>query len=664
MLVLFSLALAVLLSAGLYHKSVPALPKGRHWLLLFLRSLTLFILFLFLFSPVFSFLQTEKRADKILILRDVSNSMQLKTNGISKATLMEEKLKLLKESYSQKGYKIEEHSFADGLKGGKDNSLLSKSIGELASKRDLSQFSTVLLASDGWLKDEDFSLVQRLGLPIVALADTNRYPISDLKMLSLKANRYAYRNEQSLFRAEVLSEGYSGPAALRLNIADKAVMEKKIGLKDGEIQYVDFLHTFKQLGFFAYSVEIVPLAKEQRISNNLILGAIEVLSEKELIMVFSDAPAWDNKFILDAIGANPRWDKKAYQFKDGTLYQGENRAELSSKSQPAAIVIINNGNLKATPEFAGFIRAKLKEGCGLFYQGLPDEALADILPLNASNIQASYQGFVRLSDRAANYPMLNSLSRELSKLPPLDYYYLKPSAGAEVLGTMNNLQNSPAIAVSQDGRYRAISLSFLNLWRWQLKSADKAYERFIIDSLTWLSNKALGSFSAIYKNSYLFGEEIEIRLRAEDDVRKMDLDKHPRITIFNSGGDSILEDFMLKQDEEYSFKFAPKEPGAYSFEIKDLSSDKKEKGHFLLAEELAEDRDYDYNLSLLTFLALDTGGRLLPMEVVDSYSPPQATIQEFKSGKEYAFYKKWYILSLFILSFALELLFRRLWGLL
>jgi hypothetical protein len=63
-------------------------------------------------------------------------------------------------------------------------------------------------------------------------------------------------------------------------------------------------------------VEILPLRKNKGWANNSFPGAIEVLAEKEKILIFTDSPAWDNKFILDAIATNPRWDSVSYLLRN------------------------------------------------------------------------------------------------------------------------------------------------------------------------------------------------------------------------------------------------------------------------------------------------------------------------------------------------------------
>ena len=655
---------ALILAGFMYRRTMPELSRSRRYMLFGLRAVSIFILISILLSPILRFSSSKSQSPGVLFLQDNSLSMELERDGVSKAQLLAESQAKLMKKYRDAGYEIFEQSFADGIKDGRDNSLLIKSLREIGQDLDLSSLSGIVLASDGWLRDEDFGLISRLGSPLYPLADSSRYHLPDLEISSLEANRYAYRNESAIIRARVKARNFSGRARAHLYLGDARVASESVDLTVDVEEIIDFSHRFTQTGFYNYRVELEALADEQRLGNNQMPGAIEVLSDKELIIVISDAPAWDNKFILDAIATNPRWQSESYLIREGRTFRGDQPQEPSPGSRPAVIVMINNGNLRLSPALLSFVTDNLARGTGLYYQGMPIPALQEQLPLLPSNISSLYQGFVRLGDNAAVYPMFNPLSQELSKLPPLDYYYLNPAPTAEVLASMNNPQNSPGIAILNRAESRALGISFLNLWRWQMQSPEGGYQKMIVNILTWLGNKAIGAYSAIYKSSYLQGEEITIRLRAEDDIRYSDLDKSPLISIFDAEGNQLRQDFMSRQDDGYSFS-TELEVGDYRFEIREPDRNQSSGGSFAVSAMVAEERDFDFNLPLLNFLAAQSNqGQMIYLSEIEEFNPPKAQLSARIIRREIALYRRWYIISLFILSFCLELFFRRRWGLL
>jgi len=197
-----------------------------------------------------------------------------------------------------------------------------------------------------------------------------------------------------------------------------------------------------------------------------------------------------------------------------------------------------------------------------------------------------------------------------------------------------------------------------------MQSGDDGYTKLISNCLTWLSNKSTGNYNAIYNNSYFRGEEIRIRLRSEDEIRQSRLDVNPRIRILDKNNKEVYTDFLKREGDEYAITLQLTEPGTYSFEISDKETGKSTKGKFELSETSIETRDYGYNLSLLSWLAKETGGKLLYKSNLSTFNPVPAKPVEQISRKEIPLYKKWYILSLFILTFCAELFLRRRWGLL
>lgn len=655
---------ALLISGYYNYRSQPEIPVSRRWLLFVLRFVSLSILLTLLLNPILYYTLHREKTPQIILLQDTSESMNLIHGKTAKAANLKPLSERLAKRFQDAGYEVSSFAFAGGLEGKKSSTLLAKTLDDLASAKKLNNPEGIILASDGWLRDESLATVSRLGSPFYILADSTNIPVPDLEVTSVRSNRYAYRGEPNTIRAEFVSRDYSGSATARLLIGDKPISTQAVKLEDGRASTVDFTHRFNQTGFYKWRVELSPLGNESRLSNNSFPGAIEVLADKERILLISDKPAWDNKFTLDAIAANPRWEATSYQNRDGRLFNGETQVNRLAAENLAAMIIINNGNLKLDNATANFINSNFNKGIGLLYQGLPVPELASSLPLLRSNVLTSYQGFVNPTAQASGYPMLSSLAAGAKDVPPLDYYYVSASPGAEVLATINNPQNSPAIAVKSTGGGRSLAFATLNLWRWQLLSGEEGYNKLISSCLTWLGNKSTGSYSAIYNNSYFRGEEIKIRLRSEDEIRQSKLDANPRIRILDKDNKEVQADYMNRDGDEYSFAVDLKEPGTYSFEISDKESGQSTKGRFELSESSLESRDFGYNLPLLSWLASETNGKLIYPSILESFSPLPAKPQEEVSRREVALYKKWYILSLFILTFCMELYFRRRWGLL
>ncbi len=655
----------MLLAGYYYWRTRPELSRGRRWLLFLLRSVSLSVLLLLLISPILYYIRSLKEKQQILVLTDVSASMELSGPAASvKKDWLRAPGKELADKFAAAGYELLNYDFATGLEPDKDNTLLAPALAELAKEHDFSRVKGVLLLSDGWLRDASLQQVKQLGSPFYALADTVAPQKADLSVVRAQTNRQAYRNEPTLIRAEVSSANYNGPATVKLWQGNSLLGSQSVQLKSGVAAQVDFTQRFSQTGFFPFRVEVSAAGISERSQNNNSWpGAIEVLSEKQRVVVLSDSPAWDDKFTLDAIAANPRWSASHFRVQDGRAFTGE-AAGNPPADNLAALVLINNGGLQLSGNVLNYVLSAHKRGVGLLWQGLPVPELASVLPLQRSNITTSYQGFLALSAAAAKYPMLSFEAAELKDVPPLDYYYVTASRGAEVLATIDNAQNSPAIAVSTAGSAKTLALAFLNLWKWQLQSAGGGYQQLLANSLTWLANTSASGYEAIYNGSYFLGEEINLRLRAQDDIRALRLDLNPELKVSDSSGKEVYRDYLTQSEGEYSARFSLDEAGGYSFQITDKVSGEKSGGRFNVANSSIEARDFDFNLPLLSWLSSDTGGKLLSPSSLKDFQPLPAQNRLLEQRADIPLYRKWWVLGAFILAFCLELFFRRRWGLL
>ncbi len=618
-----------------------------------------------LISPILYYLRSLAEKQQVLVLTDVSSSMDLKGASGSKKNWLREHGRELAEKFATAGYELHRYEFATGLEADKDNTLLAPALAGLAKKHDFSRVKGIMLLSDGWLRDESLQQVKQLGSPFFAIADTTLPQKSDLSVVRTITNRQAYRNEPTLIRAEVKADNYNGPAAVKLWLGNTLVGTKAVQLKNGVAANVDFTHRFGQTGFYPYKVEVSAAGISERSqNNNSYPGAIDVLSDKQRIVILSDSPAWDNKFTVDAIAANPRWEVSHYRVQGGQAFAGDASAGNLTGENLAALVLINNGGLQLSGNVLNYVVSAHKRGVGILWQGLPVQELGGILPLQRANITSSYQGFLELSPAAAKYPMLSFDDSDLKEVPPLDYYYVTAGRGAEVLATIDNPQNSPAIAVGTAGSAKTLALAFLNLWKWQLQTAGGGYQKLLANSLTWLANTSQSGYEAIYNGSYFLGEEIDLRLRAQDDIRSLRLDLNPELKVTDASGQEVFRDFMTQSEGEYAARLGLDKAGSYSFQISDKVSGQKSAGRFNVADASIEARDFDFNLPLLSWLTSDTGGTLLDPGTLKEFQPLPAQTKILEQRADIPLYRKWWVLTAFVLAFCLELFFRRRWGLL
>lgn len=643
----------------------PALSLRQRIFCSILRFITATLLSLFLLTPIIYYIRHYTDKPLIILLKDTSASMLLKHNDQTKSSALINSYGYLKNIYKDAGYDVKEYSFADGLNGNPNTTYLIPSLEEIKKISGKSSIHRIVLFSDGWFRDTDLSLIRLFDSAINVVTDTTKQEIIDLKLSDLKHNKQGYKNELALFETHLSSSNFKGDAKVSFIINGKQVQEKNVSFLKDAVQTITFEHRFTQTGLHRLEAKISGKdLSEINLANNNYISAIDILIDKEKLLLFTDAPNWDTKFILDAIKENNRLEAISYTIKNGVLYSGDKRSTISNWDNITSFLIINNGSLSIDNTVATNIMNKVRQGTGLFYIGLPVQQLTEILPLKQSNIRTSYKGLIRFQPASASNSALRISDDELRQIPPVDYYYLNPSAQAEVLAVMDNPPKSPALAISSSGTGKVLSLAFLNLWRWQLQSKTQAYKTFISDLLAWLGNKSSGFLTATYEPSYYLDEPIRIKLTAIDETRKMRTNLSLRIAVYNAQNDSIYSEYFTGDNDEYAVEFRINKPDEYRFIISEQNSGQSTQGRFIVATGNLEERDLGYNIPLLNWIATQTGGKFYTVEDTQSLKPVRASSVKKIERRDFPLYKKWYLITLFIFVFCLELFLRRRWGLL
>lgn len=665
MIYIISAILSIAMAAILYFRTNPELNIRQRLYFAGLRFVSLLIVCLFLLSPLIYFIKKYRETPAIILLKDNSASMQTIHINQSKSSALESSVQEISKAYKKAGYLVKETEFSDGLNGNKNSTYLLPALEKLGKSLNKSPITGIYLFSDGWFRDTNLNVLKTYDIPINVVADTTQNLKADLQILEIKHNRNGYRNELSLFETGIKSVGYNGTALVQFKIDNKVVKSKTISFQKESMQTITFENRFSQLGLHEIEVSVTSdKIKETTQSNNAYFSAIDILSDKEQILILSDAANWDNKFVLDTINENNRWQAQNIVIEGRDLYQGGKKITVPDLSRVSVIIIINQGTIQLDSKLTQNIISKVNQGCGLLFCGLPIAQLNDILPLKQSNIKSVYQGVFKLLPVSASYSVFQIPDNELSQIPPVDYQYVVSSRQAEVMAVMDNAQKSPAIAMDNSLGGKAVSFSFLNLWRWQMQSKSSGYKNFISDLIVWLSNKTSGQLVTNFQPSYFIGEPIKIQLSAMDEVHRLRQNLNPRISIVSNDNKAVFDDFMPLTDNGYSIEFKLDKPGSYRFDIKDSSLKQTANGRFVIQNQDMESRDLGYNIPQLSWISSQTHGKFTNLRSTNEIKPLKAVITDRTEKIEFPLYKKWYLISLFVLAFCFELFLRRRWGLL
>jgi hypothetical protein len=649
-----------------YLKTVPALAKKNKLILIFLRSLAAFLLLILLFNPIIGFWRTSPKRPEVVILVDNSYSMDLDLSGQSKTEINREYLTSIKPELKRNDYEVTELNFADGIEGNRSSSNLTRTLQNLSERTNLSNVEKLILLSDGWFNDEQLDVVDRLRIPIWTVHPDYQEVDFDVGINRLIHNPTAYTDEDLTITADVYAENYQGNADLELYIDDELVDKKVVDFSENSIRQVSFEHSFALPGLARIRAEIqVKDNGEFNSANNVYPGAIRVIDKRAGTYIVTDKLQWDVRFINLALRRDDRKDVKVFTNKGREFLSGKDIAPYESifPEHLQLLIICNYGGLNFDSEQVELLQRFVGNSGGLLFIGKPIPEIEELLAVSKSTIDNVFRGTFSLTEESNKYRTFSAVNPP--SIPPVEYLYISPLVHAEILGRFNNDEQSPAIIYHSFQQGRVVYLPFFNLWRWQLHEGDSGYNRLIDNLASWLANPSGMDFVAQSdKNSYLWGEDVTIKLSAYDETLVVDPNLQPQLQLFDGEDTQVVTDYMNFDYQNYSLILRSLSPGNYTYEISEERTDKRTAGEFIVSELDAESRNRGYNFSLLSFLSRHTGGSILRDDEVADYRAKPADVTTERVRVEIPIYRHWVTATLFLLAFCLELYLRKKWGLL
>jgi hypothetical protein len=657
---------ALLLIYYYYRQTIPELSKPRKVLLFVLRAIALFILLVLIFNPILNLSRSVVNKPEVIILTDNSYSMDLPVHAESKLELMESYRSQIEELSRKSDYQSRNFYFADGIEGSRTATNLNKTLQEMARRVNLNNVKKIFLLSDGWFGDQQLDIVNRLNVPVWTIHPDYQYDEFDVGINSLFYNPTAYTEEENDIIADVFAYNYSGEAELSFYVNDRLRDKKRVNFAENNLQQITFSYTFENAGLYPLRVEIAIIeGEEENLGNNIYPGAVRVLEQRSGVYILTDTLNWEAMFLKNALNRDERKDVMVYRLHDGNVYSGRDVISFREifPEHLQMLILINNDNLNISQSQFETLERFVGNGGGLMFIGQPLPQLEDILGVRASTIRQTFRSTIYLTPESRKYQTFAGLDPKT--IPTIDYLYVEPLLQAEVLARLNNDEQSAAILFNSYKQGRVLSLTFYNLWRWQLRGEGEIYNSFVANFSAWLSNPTESSFIATTdKNSYFLGETVEIKLTAYDETLAINHTLNPKLYLYDDSGTLIEEEFLTFDSRYYTQTLEQLATGNYSFEIIDNQTGSKTEGNFIVSNIDAERRNRGFNFSLLAYLSRQTNGTILSEADLTGLSLSEAAPVVERIRFEIPLYRHWLVITLFLLAFCIELYLRKKWGLL
>jgi hypothetical protein len=705
--------LALLLAVLTYRRTFPPLGKKKKALLLGLRLLALFSLFLVLSEPILTIAKKQVQKPVVALLLDASQSMNLKGTGVRRVDELEQLLthRAFRDISSQA--ELRTYGFADSIfpmdfEGRLPDSLGSstamgeaiRSVGQELKEQNL--VAMVILSDGASNLGEDPALVARsIDVPIYTCGTGDYQPVRDLSIDRIVYNEIGYVGDLIPIRADVSHTGFDD-SKIQLSLSENKTTRDQQNLslgKSGATQTVELHITPEKAGLHSFTLALPVLDGESVEENNRRSFSIKVLKSKIKVLLISGSLNWEYTFLKRALETDKNVELetlvygKGGQPVAGRFPQGEDQLgsfDVLILVDPPRFIFTKHKKEIEDYVFRG-------GGSALFLVGREfmdthgfTEA-SSLLPFDLAGSRITYSPAnlnLKLTEEGKLHPVtrlaenLEENERIWSDLPPFQgIAILGPAAkDATNLAGFRDPRNpgslSPGIAVRNYGKGKVMAVAVTPFWRWDfllwgIAKNNQAYQTFWNNSIRWMVVREDMDLVNVFadKKIYMGGERITLRARIFDQNYQKIRDASVVAIVrgeATSGGapaDSEVVNLGLDDLGDYSATLRALPPGDYSFDGKVFRDSKQiggKTGEFLVEEFSVEDSDLKTNFDLLRSIADLSGGRYYEQGEIENLARDlDLSEKEEQKTREIQLWNHPLLLAVFVLCLSIEWAIRK-----
>jgi hypothetical protein len=551
--------------------------KPLFGLVSFLRFALISLLCFLLLSPILRYVKQNEEKPTILFVQDNSASEKhafKKIDSIAYRKNVEQLLDQLKQDYTVKTYSLG-NTLSDSFKFkyNEESTDLSSALEILLSTHENENLGAILLASDGiYNKGMSPLSVQypfKGSIYTIGLGDTTLQ--KDALVARAFANKVVYLGDQFVIRADVSAYGCKGQnftLSIFNHNSNKVVASQNFNALDERAsKSIELVLDAKVAGLQHYTVSISKAEGEQNIANNAQDLYVEVLDNKESILILANAPHPDVFALKEALTKNKN-------------YKVEVSTANSFKGQVADYNLVILHNLPSAGYNAtSVIDNAKKSGISLWFIVGAQTAI----PLynkaqNCVTIQArgtSTNDVQAILQTEFSYFSLPA-NTSLKALPPLSAPFGDFTNGPSTQVLMKQqigsvTTNYPLWIVQQGSGGKTGVLAGEGIWRWRMYDFNQhknhnLVDEYILKTAQFLAVKQDKRPFRTALSKSIFDESEPIVLDAELYNENVELINIPDVTVSLLDENKSKSTFtMNKESNSYSLNMGNLAAGNYSY---------------------------------------------------------------------------------------------------
>lgn len=546
--------------------------------------------------------------------------------------------KAFKEKYTVKLYQFDSESKPTetfDFKGKETD--ISKVFADIENNYANSNVGAIVLATDGIYNKGKNPLhsKSKLNAPIYTIAFGDTIEQKDAWIQAINQNQIAYLGNSFPIEIIVNASGLKNKS-VNLSISQNGLVIKNEKIS---IQSENFSKPFNfsieatKTGLQKYTVTLSDLTEDKNKTNNVQSFFVDVIDNRDKILIVANAPHPDIAAIHESISATQTYEV------DIVLIN-----ELTTSIKPYSLIILHQVNA-IPPKVLEELKTNKKS---IFYIGLnPPPTLFNFSMPLASN---------KLNDAEA---ILNKdfslfeLSREF-KNGVNEWPAIKCNFGSfnltngsyalmnQRIGVVNT--ETPLFIFNETNGVKTAGFFGDGLWRWKLRDyldheSHQLFNELIHKTLQYLSTKADKSFFRVYSKKIIYENE-SIDFTAELYNQSYELISEPDVTLVLTNEKNNRFNFTFsKKQNNYQLTAGQFPSGEYSYEANAKVGDKvyKKTGNIIIKEIISEKINTLANHALLYQLSKESGGKLVYKNDLDQL---QQSILKNESIKSISYLQK------------------------
>ena len=343
-LILLTVSIAAIMWAFfIYRNTNPVVSKGLRNLLLILRIVTLILIILLIFEPVFGVKLIWRKKPTIGVVIDTSASMSLTDISGERPSqvnslLQNESLSSLKANahIAYFTFDLDARHFnpeKDSLKFDGQGTNIAKGLYDATEQIGNANCAGILLVTDGIVNEGErlYRIGQQVKVPVFPIVIGSSEESKDLVLRSVSTNDITYINSEVPIEVRIINKGFSDRKITVHVERNGTILDSKIiQLEENQLEANVQLNIIPEdEGLFKYDVIIPALEDELTYENNMYPFYMRVLKSKLNVLLIAGRPSVEYRFLKKTLEGDQNIQLHAFVQKINSEFYGENIDNLN-----------------------------------------------------------------------------------------------------------------------------------------------------------------------------------------------------------------------------------------------------------------------------------------------------------------------------------------------